>query len=281
MPPAPIVDPGAGLGGIDRTPDPACTATWLAGTSGRVEDATGAGIPGARTQLCIVLSPSGTLLCLVPPTTNDGGDFEVGVAAPESRCVSRATMRILQPGSRYATTYCEPPLAPVDSVIDFADPIVLFPVEPTPCLAQRGDATMPRTVTLARGLELVSLRPDRISRYDQLAVGRHDLPPRCMGERAPAGLLATWGFAPETDFPLTTSVGVRIPNETALAAGTSVELWVLGGLDSRLPDDTRIEEGTWATFGRGTVSADGATIESDPGVRLPALTWLGYRLPAP
>ena len=60
---------------------------------------------------------------------------------------------------------------------------------------------------------------------------------------------------------------------TAQASGTDVSLWVLGGLDCTLANDTHLEEGDWHRFGTATVSGDGSRIEGDP---LPCLNWVGY-----
>lgn len=273
----PILDPGS-LAGLDRTPDPSCTGAWTVGVEGRVETPTGEGIAGARTQICVV-PVGGELLCLVPPTTDASGAFEAAVTEPSARCVERMTMRVLLPGSINATSYCELELAPSDGVLTLADPIVIFPVERPACLPPEGDETEPRTITLADGLELVDLRPEQIRDYDELAAGRHDPSGHCLLARAPAGgFLGAYGFRPEVDV-LGGGVAVRIPNATGLAPGTTVELWVLGGLATSLADGTHVEEGEWARIGAGTVSADGARVESDPGARLTALTWIAYRLP--
>ena len=273
----PVLDPGPGVGGIDRTPDPGCTGQWVVGVQGRVEDPSGTGIAGARTQIC-VLPVGGTLVCLLPPTTDTSGGFEAIVTDPMARCAERITMRVLLPGAIRATTYCELELTPTDAVIALADPIVLFDVERPACLPPEGDPTEPRTVTFADGLELVDLRPEQIRDYDQLAAARHELAGHCISSRAPVGgFLGAHGFRPETD--VEGGAAVHIPNATGLAAGTTVDLYLLGGLASSLADGTPVEEGEWARFGTGTVSADGAMIESDPGTRLTVLTWVAYRAP--
>lgn len=272
----PVLDPGS-LAGVDRAADPACTGAWVVGVEGRVETPSGEGIAGARTQICVV-PVGGELLCLAPPTTDASGAFQAAVAEPSARCAARMTLRVLLPGSINATSYCELELAPSDGVLTLADPIVVFPVERPACLPPEGDETEPRTITLADGLELVDLRPEQTNDYDELAAGRHDLSGHCLLARAPAGgFLGAYGFRPEVD--VLGGVAVRIPNTTGLAPDTSVDLYVLGGLATSLADGTHVEEGEWARFGTGTVSADGARIDSDRGALLTALTWLAYRLP--
>lgn len=70
---------------------------------------------------------------------------------------------------------------------------------------------------------------------------------------------------------------LRIPNATDLAPGTTVEPLVLGGLDTRLPDGTRIAEADFRAIGIATVEAGGEYIASDGDGGLPYFTWLGYR----
>lgn len=277
---APIVDPGPGIGAIDRSPDPSCAASFLAGITGHVEDPSGVPIAGARVQPCIVVASSGALLCLVPPTTDDAGDFAIPIELPEARCAEHVTLRVLAPGRALATTYCEPALAPEDGVLALAEPLVLFPVERPVCLPARAEASAPREVVLADGLVLDGLRPDRVSRYEQLAASRVEIGAHCVGRGGPGAFEGVYALAPETDLaPDDDPVAVRIPNSTHLAPGASVELWVLGGIATPLPGvpGETIAEGTWARFGTATVSGDATTIASDPGVSLSALTWLAYR----
>ncbi len=275
-PRAPVVEPGS-LTGIDPTPAPGCSGQWVIGVRGHVQDPSGAPLPGTRTQICVV-PVGGSLLCLAPPTTDDGGDFEVPIGEPSARCAERMTMRVLLPGAIDATSYCELELTPESSVIELAEPITVYPVERPACLPPEGDESAPRTITFPSGLELVDLRPEQITGYDELAAAPHDLSGDCLSRRAPdGGFLATWGFRPEVD--VEDGVAVRIPNSTGLAPGTHVDLYVLGGLATRLSDGTPLEEGEWGRYGTGTVTSDGGAIESDPGALLTTLTWIGYRLP--
>jgi hypothetical protein len=257
---------------VDRTADPSCTGAWVVGVRGRVETPSGTGIAGARTQICVV-PVGGSLLCLVPPTTDASGAFEAVVTDLSARCVERLTMRVLLPGSPNATTYCEIELDPVDGVIDLESPFVLFPVERPVCLPRESEE--PRTIALADGLELVDLSPEQIDDYEALAASQHELTGSCTLSRAPeGGFLRSYGFRPESD--VENGVLVRLPNSAGLDPGARVDLYLLGGLATELADGTPVEEGEWRNFGSGTVSADGTTIESD--ARLTVLTWLAYRL---
>ncbi len=69
-------------------------------------------------------------------------------------------------------------------------------------------------------------------------------------------------------------VGASVQNRAGLAAGAAVEFFVHG---TNLKD----MNGPFAGFTKlaeGHVSADGKTIDTDPGQYIPELTWLGIRL---
>ena len=69
---------------------------------------------------------------------------------------------------------------------------------------------------------------------------------------------------------------VTVPNDLGLPAGTATKLWVLGGLNCKLADDTLVPEGNWYEAGSGVVSSDGTTISSTEGGHLPCLSWFGF-----
>lgn len=68
-------------------------------------------------------------------------------------------------------------------------------------------------------------------------------------------------------------LGVRVKNGIGLAAGQKVEFFVLGvNLLSAPPS-----AGTAIVAAKGTVSADGLTIATDPGEGISTISWLGIR----
>ncbi len=87
------------------------------------------------------------------------------------------------------------------------------------------------------------------------------------------GMVALYAFTPFAT-ELDPGVGVTVPNQAKLAAGTAVEFFVQGtDLDDKygpFADFTKLAE--------GHVSADGTTIQTDEGQRIPELTWLGVRV---
>ena len=83
---------------------------------------------------------------------------------------------------------------------------------------------------------------------------------------------ALWALAPfETGF--SAKVPVTLANTTALAAGTAVELKVMGGLVLDAPPAGHLAH---AAFGH--VSADGKTITTDPGEGIVELTFVALEV---
>ena len=58
--------------------------------------------------------------------------------------------------------------------------------------------------------------------------------------------------------------------------GERIEVSLLGGLATELPDGTFIDEGQLVALGTGTVGGDGLTA-FPPEVSLTYLSWLGWR----
>ena len=91
-----------------------------------------------------------------------------------------------------------------------------------------------------------------------------------------ASIVAMWALAP---FHLTSdrALGYRVrnPDRTMFAAGAVAEFVALGVNFFPPP----VDAGTVVVIGRGRVSADGATIQTDAGVGSTAVRWLGVRVP--
>jgi hypothetical protein len=264
-------DGGPDLGSIDPTPTRACPAQWVVGVSGRIVDERGAGIPTAKAQLCARLSPGGSLVCLTPNGVNANGDFAI-VVPDTARCMTSVTMRLIDFGAPRGTTYCELELAPVAGLIALAEPFVLYDTMPPATLPPIANPTESRVVVLADGVELEvvpeELTPDI---YQQLAGARVEMGPGCMLAAAPA-FRALYAFSPEPAL-FSGRMPLRLPNTEGLAVGSTVELYVIGGLSTILADGREVWEGEWEEFGTGTVDADGMITSDAP---LTTLTWVGY-----
>ncbi|MCB9535161.1 MAG: hypothetical protein H6704_02775 [Myxococcales bacterium] len=256
-----------------------CAAEWVSVVRGWVVAPGGAPLPGAKAQVCLRVSPSNTLRCLRPGDADAEGVFTVQVP-DEVRCVSHAAMRVLLPGSGKAATYCEVDVTGAPPVLRLPDPLVLFQTRPALDLPPEGDRDAERPIVIDDGLVL-DLVPRRYytgaGTYEDIAGRRVPVDARglCFLDDGPP-LDGLYALYPEgsVDAP---GAPVHLPNTTGLPPGTTVELFVLGGLDCRGADGRTLPEASWTVFGTGTVRADGTMIDSDPGVGLPCLTWLGYR----
>ncbi|MGE0790831.1 MAG: hypothetical protein AB7S26_34470 [Sandaracinaceae bacterium] len=261
---------------LERDPSCGAAGAWVVGVSGQVVDDTGAPIEGAFTQLCLRSYPDDALTCLAPPMTAVDGSFAIVI--PEAfRCLSRAVMRVLAPTRPLGTTYCPVEFAAgTEGIVALDDPFVLYAVSPPAGLPDPGDLTMPREIAFADGLKM-TFAPDDLS----LSTDYADLASGVVGPSAtecfaaPGALDGAYVFWPETSIEGGTPVS--IPNTGALAPGTVVDLFVLGGLQIYLLDGTLLEEAELATIGTATVSTDGASIDSDVGTLVPALNWLAWK----
>jgi len=263
------VDAAESADAADDAPLPACGATAVDVVRGRVLDASGAPVERARPQLCARLEPDGRLVCLTPPFSGADGTFTIEVP-PEVRCMRSAAMRVLVTGGPYATTYCPIDLAPTSAgTLEIARAVELFEVlrEPLPPV---GDPATPREVQLGGALVLEVSPADVGGEADYARLGAADVEPSrsCVPEaRALEGLVAA---TPEVEL----DAPFRLLG-SGLAEGTRVDLFLIGGLGTRLADGTEVEEAQLVRFGGGSVEADGS-ITPEAGLRLPHLGWLGW-----
>lgn len=267
-------DAGEVDGGIDLTRDPSCTqGSWVVIVDGVLQDEVGAGVE-AKAQVCIRVAPSNNQICLRPADSAPSGEFSV-VVVESARCMQSMVMRAVAPGTSYAASYCHVDVSADEPIVDIPDPVVLYDTVPAQTLPPAGQTDQPRTVVFEDGLELEVTPDDFFGDYSMLASKKvlANQPRPCF---LPAGEAfdGVYALGPEEDisgdgFP------VRIPNETNLAPGTVVDLYVLGGLFCQLPGAPEpIEEGRWEQYGTATVNATGDFIE---GGRLPCVNWFGYK----
>ncbi|MBN1946038.1 MAG: hypothetical protein JW797_10200 [Bradymonadales bacterium] len=272
---------------VDADPDMAscalCTAgSCLAYLTGEVEDEEATPIAQAIAQLCVRVAPSGTLRCLMPSTTEEDGSFAILI--PEGiHCLEQAVLRVVLPYAQTTSLYCEIELPQSGGILHLAEPLVLYETTPATTMPTGGEADQVHTVVFADGLE-VEVIPERFwageEEYTTLA-SRHfgsEIPEFCFLKDAPA-LIGLYGFSPEAEVD-EPSFAMRIPNHSGLDAGTTVDLYLLGGLNTTLGEDEVIGEGEWVRYGQGTVNGAGTFIDVpfDPG--LPHFLWLGYAIAA-
>ncbi len=178
----------------------------------------------------------------------------------------------------YATLYFPLPTPGTDGVVTLRTDLVLAqyrdigPVLPsmtTGGTATAGDITV--TIPAGANIELDVEDATLGMLGQQLRVVEVPLdraPPFVAGQ----GLTTVYALAP---FAMLSSVPMplRIANRGRLAAGTAVEFVVMGE-ELLVPPVTGGQPIVAAT---GTVSADGASIDTDPGQGLRFLTWVGFR----
>ncbi|MFT6399632.1 MAG: hypothetical protein ACJAYU_004401 [Bradymonadia bacterium] len=263
--------------GPDVDPREACEADWVEVVNGTVVDNTGTLVDGAKAQLCVHIgSADGNLICLRPEDTDAEGAFAIGT--PNStRCVANGSMRVFKPNAPLATTYCPIDLANEDGTLNIADSVVLFQTEAVAELPPYGDPEAARSVTFPGGLEIAEFVPGQLGfEFTEEAYGNlgavvvePDAEGLCFLDGPVDGLIA---FTIEANLERSTSF--RMPNTNGYDAGATVELFVLGGLQTTIDGGEHVPETEWLQYGQATVSADGESITG----RLPAFTWLGYRL---
>ncbi|MCK6549775.1 hypothetical protein L6R52_28315 [Myxococcota bacterium] len=261
------------------TRDPACpeTAAWLTTVEGTILDETGAASAGAKAQLCIREAPNNQLTCLRPADSDASGHFTINVPV-SARCMLEATMRLVRPLEDRAVGYCHVDLADAaGESLSIDRAFRIFPTARATTIPPVGDGAASRTVVFADGLELDVVPDDYFpgsGEYGDLAAGRID--PAMTDDCIQAGQAPFDGiitFSPEGD--VHGRVALRVPNTSGLAAGSAVDVWVLGGLGCTLDDDSVVPEGTWSKLEDGQVSADGSIVSITPGI--PCLSWVAFR----
>jgi hypothetical protein len=273
--PSPPGDPGV-AGAAGAAGSVSCAeGGWVSSVQGVVSGEDGSALPGGSAQLCLWL-PDERALCLQPTAAGSAGEFAVQV--PESlRCVARAALRLASSSAAIPALYC--PIRPSSAPALVLPTFTLGEVPPATVLPAEGDADTARTVVFDDGLELAVV-PSRLladdGAYSRLG-GRRQPPagPRPCFLPPSVQLEGLYSFSVEADidgaFPM------RIPNATMLPAGTTVDLFVLGGLSCTLAGGEPLDEGELRRFGQATVSPDGAFIEGgDAATGLPCMTWFGY-----
>jgi hypothetical protein len=234
--------------------------------AGRVTDVDGAPIAGATVTLC------GAGQCIdMPPSPT--GDFELALSSTIDPSVFALHAEVL--GQPFGIVYA--PLPQVRSGLAVLDqPLRLPRITTAGDRITRGRSTGQTvtagdvTLTIPAGAMIVPSFADEMSALEFRAIGvaRYQAPPFVTH----AALDAVWSLAPGA---LTSSMPmrVRLRNRPGYPRATTVELVVMG---HDLEAD-RFDAGHAVTLGSARVSDDGAFIESDAGVGLRELYWIGVR----
>lgn len=242
------------------SPDPGadCTAIYSPDIRGRILNEDGTALAEAGVQPCIVRSDD-VWLCLAPTRTLQDGTF-LRTLENENACLSRLALRISGPndGITRAVLYCAPGLSETSTLVEAGDMEM-----PVLALPSNVDG---RTVSFASGLVV------------ELGDGDGDPATFASAEVAPTAtcfgdddrILTTFAFGPELRLRSSRILHVPLPG---VADGTHVQVLLLGGLATRLADDSVLDEGTLAPIGDGIVM-NGAL---DTDVPLLYSSWIAVR----
>lgn len=236
-----------------------CAAIYSPDIRGRIVNEDGSALAEAGVQPCVVRSDE-AWLCLAPTRTDTDGQF-TRTLENENACLQRLALRISGPndGTTRGVVYCAPELSASSTVV-LAGEIQVPVLSPTSSV----DA---RIATFASGLALeVGEEDGEPADFTSAQVAPADT---CFAN-APE-YLATFAFAPE--LRLRDSRLRRIPLP-GVADGTRVDVLLLGGLATRLPDDSLLDEGTLAPIGEGVVM--GGMLETE--IELVYASWIAVRL---
>ena len=255
-----------------------CSASPLSRIRGWVVDRIGRPIMGARAQLCVT-NVSGLLSCLMPTQSTMDGSYTLEVPETES-CAQKAVLRVIKPLTKRATMYCKLDLdsASETGEIVLREPSVLYATIDATQKPPYAPETMARDVTFASGITLNVTPYDLFGtdpEDDYAALSVRQVAPDERGlcfldeDNTPDHLFA---FAPE--MAVLAGGGISFNNQYGYAPGTTISIWLLGGLDCTL-DGEHIEEGKWEQVATATVDESGTTITTD--FQLPCLTWIGIK----
>lgn len=260
--------------GVDAAPS--CSITPILTATGTIVDEAGAPVEGALAQFCVELE-SGATSCIMPTPTDATGVFHVEV--PEAvTCIAEGAMRVFFPDGMHADTFAHVDVnTPTAGALTWSEPLVVYATHAPVSLPEYGDGDAMRLVDFGDGLtiEVVPSALPIMRNYNELSARRIPLesPPVFLHDTPT--LLGLYAFTSATI--LDAQFKIHIANDTHLAAGTTVDLYALGGIYTVFADGTQLREANFEQFGTATVSADGSEIVSDDGSGLPFFSWLGYR----
>jgi len=274
---------GAGTGGA---PEP-CTnvasnpanATCILEVRGRVVDEQGAGVGEKLVSAC------GPENCN-PGETDTSGDFVIDVGL---NIVSEEYSTLLHGRPTKAAFYFQLPLDPGGEMIEMGELVVLeLPADGPLLTVKTDDAGSPAqsvtsngvTLEVEAGVSIVLDVEDVISGDEGKEFKVVEVPPSLHSNYVglTTGIVSLFAFSPfdvsfQDDAGDAAKARVILPNTTGLAANAPVEVLVLGSF--LFPD--YVFPATFEPVATGKVSADGLTIELDPGEGLDIVTWVGVR----
>lgn len=224
-----------------------CAASYVTSVHGTVVNENGEPFVGARVQPCIVRGDD-VWLCLAPTDVLPSGEFERTFDG-ENTCMKKLAMRVLgalDETPRYSIAYCQANVASAEAVN--AGSVELVPVLP-PTDVVGDEAHYASGLVMSVGSE--DGEPSSLlASVDGPNIG-------CGAVRDQA--LAIVSFAPEGIRDATRIR--RVPLPASVTDGTSVDVFVLGGLATYRADESRVDEGELDRI--GTAVASGGFLDLD------------------
>lgn len=266
----------------DADCEPACHAAPFAITkvTGTVTDDGGTPLSGVFSVVCITTPERSQCL---NATSDAAGIFSVDIPAAVTAVLDVA---VYFPGEEHLTPYCKTE-ALCDGEVELCGPYMLWD-------APASGVTIPaETETLAEEIRLEAsdgaalIFQPGTSILANLGVELTAALTRFEGSTLPCFIdpsdppLALYAVTPQDTLviepgtiatPELMTAALDLPNETGLAAGATVDIYVVGGAHASQAGTT---EGTWEPVATATVTADGTRIQTAPGEGIGQLNWFG------
>jgi hypothetical protein len=273
--PAPGMRPSVELTPAERTRPADCSGSWVVAAVGRAIDGDGAPIEGASVGYCVHRGELGT--CLAPVQTDRNGWYTMWF--PDAfRCVDDAAVRLVVPATRsprLADTYCAPPLAPRDGVLEAPDAPLVRIERPTAEVLDGGA----RELTFANGVVLAIVATDLVEAEGLSLLGAGTFANGTPSCAAGARFDGAFAFGPELGVRVADGApGIRFRLPAPFVPdGAEVDLFVQGGTGTQLgrSPQSAVKEGAFVRYGQGRVVR--GEVIPDPGSELPALTAVAFR----
>ena len=267
--------PLVALSDAERTPDPACTGSWVAAITIQIRYESGGPATLSVVQACLEYGAARESACFYGGQPNRYGWAVISV--PEAmRCVHRAVMKvgfIEHLAASTATAFQPLTLTPTGGVLDVEPPIRLYPLNPASSREVLGDPTRLHRIDFWNEVT-VSIIPAALvnpADYERVSLGySRGLPSYVLQGRMPTQVIA---LGPDSDFIADgeTSRWGTISLPVTDADGTVYDASVLAGTDT-FDGDERIDVGTLHPYATAVVTDRRLTLP------LPRLGWIAlYR----
>ena len=269
--------PLVALSDAERTPDPACTGSWVAAITVEVRYTTSDNPVGAAVmEACVEYGAEHERACFYGDRPNRYGWAVVSVPEP-MRCVHRAVLKVSVSSPYRASTasaFQQLALTPTGGVLDVQAPVRLHPLNPASERQPLGDGASVHTVEFHNNIR-VSVIPAALptpADYERISIGwdLYTVPTYVLQGRRPTQVVV---FGPDSDFipDGETSRWGTISLPVADADGTVYDASVLAGTDT-FDGDERIDVGTLHPYATAVVTDRRLTLP------LPRLGWIAlYR----